>query len=398
LLGQAGPVLFVHGLGLSELTQGTASVMTLCNLALLTGSVGKPGAGMLPLRGQNNVQGNADMGGMPNQVTGYQRLDDDAVRERLAAVWGKLPPKEPGLTIPEMIDGAARGEIKGLWIQGEDVVQSDPNQRHVIAALEKLDLLVVQELFLSETARYAHLVLPAVSVLEQSGTFTNGERRIQLVRPAVPPPGEARPDWEAVRDLGKVLGEAWDYPTPAEVMDEIARVAPRLFGGVSYDRLEGDGLQWPCPANDHPGTATVHADGFIRGKGQLVAIDFVPSPEHGVEGYPYLLVTGRVLEHYNVGTMTRRTPSRELVSEDRLEIHPQDAEHERLHEGDRIEIESRWGRTTVPVHLSRRVAPGTFFLPFHFPETRANLLTGPQADPQSKCPEYKVTAVRIGGR
>jgi len=395
LLGRAGPALFVHGLGLSELTQGTASVMALCNLGMLTGSIGRPGAGMLPLRGQNNVQGNADMGGMPNQVTGYQSLADEEVRARLERLWGKAPPSEPGLTIPEMIDGAARGEIRGLWIQGEDVVQSDPNRSHVIEALENLDFLVVQELFLTETAQYAHLVLPAAGALEQAGTFTNGERRIQLVRPAVGPPGEARADWRVAVDLARRLGARWDYPSPAEVMDEIARAAPRLFGGVSYRRLEGDGLQWPCPEPGHGGTSTVHAEGFLRGKGKLMAIDHEPSPEHGVEGYPYLLVTGRVLDHYNVGTMTRRTPSREIVGEDRLEIHPEDAQREGLGEGQEVGLESRWGEVTVRAYPSARVAQGTLFLSFHFPETRTNALTGPQVDPQSKCPEYKVTAVRF---
>lgn len=398
LLGAAGATLFVHGLGLSELVQGTASVMALTNLGMLTGSVGRPGAGMLPLRGQNNVQGNADMGGMPDKVTGYQPLDDPAMRARLEELWGQPPPAEPGLTIPEMITAAAEGKIRSLFIQGEDVVQSDPYESHVVAALENLDFLVVQEMFLTETARRAHLVLPAAGALEQDGTFTNGERRIQRVRPAVKPPGEARPDWEAVRELAVAMGAEWSYPSPAEVMDEIAAAAPALFGGVRYDRLDRDGIQWPCPSPDHPGTATVHAEGFLRGKGKLTALEFEPSPEHGVDGHPYLLVTGRVLDHYNVGTMTRRTPSVELVGADYLEIHPTDADREKLADGDRIDVASRWGRTEVPVRRSRRVAPGTLFLSFHFPETHANRLTGPQLDPLSKCPEYKVTAVRLEGK
>ncbi len=385
----------MSGLGLSELTQGTASVMTLCNLAMLTGSVGRPGAGMLPLRGQNNVQGNADMGGMPNQVTGYQPLDDESVRARLQTLWGAVPPREPGLTIPEMLEGAVAGTVAGLWIQGEDVAQSDPNQTKVIAGLKKLELLVVQELFMSETARYAHLILPAAGALEQDGTFTNGERRIQLVRPAVKPPGEARPDWEVVRDVAVAMGERWSYDSPAAVMEEIAAVAPRLFGGVRYERLEGDGLQWPCPSLEHPGTSSVHAEGFLRGRGKLVTIDHVPSPEHGVEGFPYLLITGRVLDHYNVGTMTRRTPSRELVGADVLELHPEDASREGLSDGAPVEVESRWGRTTVPLRRSRRIAPGTAFLTFHFPESHANRLIGPHLDPQSRCPDYKVTAIRL---
>jgi len=395
LLGGSGRVLFVHGLGLTELTQGTASVMALSNLGMLTGSIGWPGAGMLPLRGQNNVQGNADMGSMPNLLTGYQPLDDPEVRARVERQWGVAPPRERGLTIPEMIDAARRGDIRALWIQGEDVVQSDPYERHVIEALAALDFLVVQEMFLSETARYAHLVLPAAGALEQEGTFTNGERRIQLVRPAVPPPGDARPDWRVIRDAAAAMGASARYESPADVMDEIAEVAPQLFGGVSYRRLEGDGLQWPCPSPEHPGTATLHAGKFLRGKGRLVAIPYRPSPEHGVEGFPYTLVTGRVLEHYNVGTMTRRTPNRRLVPADVLEIHPEDALREGIDEGAEVIVESRWGCVRTAARRSRRVAPGTLFLSFHFPESHTNRLTGPHVDPDSKCPQYKATAVRL---
>ena len=395
ILGSAGPTLFVHGLGLSELTQGTESVMALCNLGMLTGSIGRPGAGMLPLRGQNNVQGNADMGAMPNLVTGYRPVDDEGVRAHAASVWGAPPPPAPGLTIPEMLDAAARGEIRALWIQGEDVAQSDPNETHVVAALGALDFLVVQELFLSRTARHAHLVLPAAGALEQEGTFTNGERRIQHVRPAVAPPGEARPDWEVARDLARTMGLDWSYGEPSEVMDEVARVAPHLFGGVSYDRLEPDGIQWPCPDPGHPGTASVHADGFLRGKGRLTTIEYRPSPEHDVEGFPYLLNTGRVLQHYNVGTMTRRTPQRDLVPADLLEIHPDDASREGIADGDAVELESRWGSARPRARLSERVDRGELFLSFHYPDTHANRLTGPHVDPLSKCPQYKATAVRI---
>ncbi|MGK7876534.1 MAG: formate dehydrogenase subunit alpha [Xenococcaceae cyanobacterium] len=395
LIGSYGQTLFVHGLGLSELTQGTASVMTLCNLGMLTGSIGRQGAGMLPLRGQNNVQGNADMGGMPNLITGYQPLNNPELRQRLETLWGGVPPEEPGLTIPEMIDAAARGDIHALWIQGEDVVQSDPNETHVREALSNLDFLVVQELFFSETCHYAHIILPAAAALEQEGTFTNGERRIQHVRPAVPSPGEARPDWEAIRDVAVKMGANWNYQNPGEVMDEIAQVAPHFFGGVSYDRLEGDGLQWPCPSPDHSGTVTVHAERFIRGKGQLVTIDYAPSPEHGVEGFPFLLITGRLLEHYNVGTMTRRTLNQALVSEDVLEIHPADASLSNIADGELVNLESRWGSTTVKAKHSRRIAPSTLFISFHYPETHANRVTGPHLDPQSKCPQYKAVAVRL---
>jgi predicted molibdopterin-dependent oxidoreductase YjgC len=394
-MAATGPPLFVHGLGLSELTQGTASVMALCNLGMLLGAIGRPGAGMLPLRGQNNVQGNADMGAMPGQVTGYQGVADPDVRERLAPIWGSLPPESAGLTIPEMLEAAQAGRIRGLWIQGEDVAQSDPNEREVLEALRSLDLLVVQELFLSETAHHAHLVLPAASVFEQDGTFTNGERRIQRVRPVLPPPGDALPDWEVARDAASAMGANWHYDSAARVMDEIAQVAPRLFGGVAFSRLEPDGIQWPCPTPDHRGTECVHTDGFLRGRGSLVAVEYQASPEDAVAGYPYCLVTGRVLDHYNVGTMTRRTPNVELEPDDRLEIHPDDAKQEGIADGATVSLESRWGATNVPARITTRVRPGTLFLSFHFPETHANRLTGSQRDPDSNCPEYKVTAVRI---
>ncbi|MBW2373087.1 MAG: formate dehydrogenase subunit alpha [Deltaproteobacteria bacterium] len=394
-MSASGPPLFVHGLGLSELTQGTASVMALCNLGMLLGSIGRPGAGMLPLRGQNNVQGNADMGAMPGQLTGYQTLTDPELRDRLATLWGSLPPEKPGLTIPEMLEAAQSGQIRGLWIQGEDVAQSDPNERQVLEALRRLDLLIVQELFFTETARHAHLVLPAASVFEQDGTFTNGERRIQRVRRALPPPGDALPDWQVARDVANAMGANWHYASASRVMDEIAWVAPRLFGGVNFARLEPDGIQWPCPTADHAGTECVHADGFLRGRGSLVAVEYEPSPEDAVEGYPYCLVTGRVLDHYNVGSMTRRTPNVELEPDDRLEIHPDDAKREGIADGAAVSLESRWGATCVPARITSRVRPGTLFLSFHFPETHANRLTGSQRDPESNCPEYKVTAVRI---
>ena len=395
LMGKSGATLFIHGLGLSELEQGTASVMTLCNLGMLTGSIGKPGAGMLPLRGQNNVQGSADMGSMPDQFTGYQPISDVAVREHLEKIWGSLPSGERGLTIPEMIDAAAEGSMHGLWIQGEDIVQSDPNQTHVIEALTKLDFLVVQELFFSETAHYADVILPAASYLEQEGTFTNGERRIQHVRPALAPPGEALPDWLAIQKTAQLLGSGWDYNGPADVMDEIAQVAPRLFGGVSYQRLGADGLQWPCPSAESKGTATVHGEGFLRGKGVLTTIDYAPSSEHHISGFPYLLITGRILHHYNVGTMTRRSGQSSLVSRDYLEINPEDARRENIEDGSIVTVQSRWGEIAVPVKHSTRTAPNTLFLPFHFPETHTNMLTGPAVDPQSKCPQYKATAVKL---
>ena len=395
LIAEAGPTLFVSGLGTSELSQGTASVRALCNLALLSGSVGRAGAGLLPLRGQNNVQGNADMGGAPDSFPGYQPLGAPDARERFAALWGALPSARRGRTIPEMLDEARAGSLRALWIQGEDIAQSDPDQRRVVEALAKLEFLVVQEIFPSETTAFAHLVLPAASWLEQDGTFTNAERRIQRVRAAAAPPGEARPDWRVIRDVANALGCGWDYPTSERVMEEIARAAPDLFGGVSYARLESGGLQWPCPTPDHPGTPRMHVQGFAGGRAHLGYSDYAASPESDVAGFPYRLITGRVLQHYNVGTMTRRTASLELAPRDWLEIHPADAERQGVREGAEVEVESRWGSCRARARLSPRVIPGTLFLSFHFPETHANRVTGPSRDPDSHCPEYKLTAVRL---
>ena len=392
-----GPALFVSGLGLSEQTQGVAGVMAYCNLGLLTGSLGKVGSGMLPLRGQNNVQGNADMGSQPYSLTGYMKLTDEAVRERLRRIWGKAPPTEIGKTIPEMYDAACAGTLKALWIQGEDVAQSDPNHDHVIKALKSLDLLIVQELFMTETASLAHVVFPAASVLEQEGTFTNGERRIQHVRPAVAPPGSARPDWEVIRDVGIAMGAPWKYSTPSSVMDELAQVVPNLFGGVSYARLEGDGLQWPCPTHDHPGTRTVHERTFVRpnGRALLTSVDYIPPQDKLDAAHPFVLITGRILEHYNVGTMTRRTPNSRIVPADYLELHPEDAARLRIDDGAKVRVRSRWGEAVAPARITRRLPPGVTFLTFHFPETNTNCVVGPWTDPTSHCPDYKVTAVAL---
>ncbi|WP_217913112.1 formate dehydrogenase subunit alpha [Miltoncostaea marina] len=389
-----GPVLFVHGLGLSELVQGVDSVRALINLGLLTGSIGRPGAGMLPLRGQNNVQGAVDMGCWPDLAPGYQPVADAGVRGRLAALWGAPPPVAPGLTLTGMIGAADRGELRGLWAQGEDLAQSQADGRTVARALARLDLLVVQDILPTETAAYAHLVLPAAGWLEQDGSFTNADRRVQRVRAALPPPGEARPDWRAVRDVARAMGAAWPEEGPGEVLAEVAAAAPALFGGLRLDRLEPDGLQWPCPAPGHPGTPRLHLDGFAR-PAPLAALDFAPSPEHDVPGFPYRLVTGRVLEHLNVGTMTRRTPDLALAPRDLLEVSPRDADAEGLADGATVRLESRWGHADVAVRRSDRVPPGVLFLSFHHPRTRANRVVGPAVDPVSECPQYKLTAVRI---
>jgi formate dehydrogenase alpha subunit len=398
LMARSAPGLFVSGLGLSEQTQGVGGVMAYCNLGLLTGSLGKRGAGMLPLRGQNNVQGNADMGSQPYSLTAYLKLGDPVVERHLRECWGIVPPREPGKTIPEMYDAAIAGTLKGLWIQGEDVVQSDPNTSHVVRALKSLDLLIVQELFMTETAKLAHVVFPAAAVLEQEGTFTNGERRVQHVRPAVLPPGQARPDWEVIRDVAAAMSGGsgrWQYPDPSSVMDEVARVAPSLFGGISYARLSGDGLQWPCPDDGHPGSRTVHGETFVRGKAAMMSVEYVPPKDSLNAEFPFVLITGRVLDHYNVGTMTRRTPSRDIVGRDMVEIHPDDAERAGIRDEGAVRVRSRWGEAFATARVSRRVMQGTCFMSFHFPETHTNCVVGPHVDPTSKCPDYKVIAATI---
>jgi predicted molibdopterin-dependent oxidoreductase YjgC len=307
------------------------------------------------------------------------------------AVWGRPVPKSPGRTLPHMWDAIRAGELRGLMIFGEDVAQTDPEAVKVREALGSLELLVVQELFLSETARLAHVVLPAASVYEKDGTFTNGERRIQRVRKVVPAPGEARADWEILCALMTATGWAQGYADPGEIMDEIARVIP-AFAGVGYARLEGDGLQWPVPATDHPGTPMLHTESFPIGRARFARVEFVPSPELGGA---LTLVTGRVLEHYNAGTMTRRTPNVELVDREWLEIHPADAARRGIADGGAVRLTSRHGEVRAVARLTDRVPPGTLFTTFHFPESRTNDLIGPTRDRTCDCPEYKVTGVEV---
>lgn len=389
LYGRAARPFMVHGLGVTEHYQGSEAVMLLCNLALLAGAVGRPGVGINPLRGQNNVQGSADMGCQPDLLTGYAPVDDPGVRARFEGAWGRPVPAAPGRRLPEMLDAARAGALRGLFILGEDIVQTDPDSGRTRASLETLDFLVVQELFLSETAKLAHVVLPGASFLEKDGTFTNGERRIQRVRKVIEPPGEARADWEILTALMAATGCPQPARSPAEIMEEIARVAPP-FAGVSYARLDGDGLQWPVPDGHHHGTAVLHVDEFAGGRGRLTQVDYEPSPGLG----PGLtLITGRVLAHYNAGTMTRRTPNLALAPADALEIHPADAAARGIGDGDRVAVTSAHGEARAVARVTERVAPGVLFLSFHFPETGANAVTGDVRDRLTGCPEYKVTSV-----
>lgn len=388
LYGEAERPMMVHGLGVTEHFQGSESVTLLCNLALLVGAIGREGVGVNPLRGQNNVQGAADMGAQPDLLPGYAAVADPSVRDQFASVWGRPLPDVAGRTLPEMLAGAVSGDVKRMFILGEDIVQTDPHSAHIRAALDALDFLVVQEMFLSETAMLADVVLPAAGFLEKEGTFTNGERRIQRVRRAVSPPGTARADWQIIAALMEASGLPAPYGSPAEIMDEIARVVP-TFAGVHYERLAGDGLQWPVPSLAHPGTPILHQGAF---RGHFQIIDWTPSPSHGG---PLTLVTGRRLEHYNCGTMTRRSRTISLADHDTLDLHPTDASARGIKEGDRVEVRSDSGVIEASAHLTEMVRAGMVFLTFHFPETHANALTGDVRDRWTGCPEYKVTGVEI---
>ncbi len=369
--------------------------MLLTALALLTGQVGRPGTGINPLRGQNNVQGAADMGVQPHQGAGYLDVRDPAVRAHYARVYGVEVPGEVGLRIPEMFAAAREGKLKALWVMGEDLLQTDPNSCEVRYSLSRLDFLVVQELFMTETAAIADVVLPASSHFEKSGTFTNGERRIQRVNRVVEPLEGTLPDGQIVIEVMRRMG----YPQPdydaAALLEEIAAAVP-FFAGVRWDRLGDDGLQWPVLA-DGTDTQILHRDAFKRGKGRFLYFPFVETPElaGGHAGYPYILTTGRVLAHYNCGTMTRRTPNRELVDRDVLLIHPQDAAAHGIADDDRVEVRSRRGATHLCARLSEQVRPGVLFTTFHFPEVAINHLTSGVFDQDSMTPEYKVVAVDI---
>jgi formate dehydrogenase major subunit len=395
LWGTARRPLSIHGLGMTEHYQGSESVMLLCNLAVLVGAIGREGVGVNPLRGQNNVQGAADMGCQPDSLTGYVPLSQ---AQRFEEIWGRPVPTDAGLTLPRMYDAAREGQLRALFILGEDVAQTDPAAQ-VDGALAALDFLVVQEIFLSKTAERAHVVLPGASFFEKDGTFTNGERRVQRVRKVVEPPPGARPDWQILIDLMTRTGLPQSFESPAQIMDEIAKVSPTM-AGVSYARLESDGLQWPVPNATHPGTPILHTTTFAQpalgGRAPLARVAYEPSP--GLTNAPagsLLLITGRVLEHYNCGTMTRRTDNVRLVDHDALDIHPDDASARRVRDGAMVSLTTPWGATRARAHLTTDVKPGTVFLAFHFPETRTNALTSDVLDKLADCPEYKLTPVLI---
>jgi formate dehydrogenase major subunit len=394
LYATAGNAAIYYGLGVTEHSQGTTMVMCIANLAMATGNLGREGVGVNPLRGQNNVQGSCDMGSFPHELSGYRHISDQATRALFESAWGVSLEPEPGLRIPNMFEAALDGSFKGLYVQGEDMAQSDPNTLHVTAALSALECLVVQDLFLNETAKYAHVFLPGSSFLEKDGTFTNAERRISRVRKVMQPLAGLE-DWQVTVRLSNELGYPMHYAHPAEIMDEIASLTP-TFKGVSYDKIDRLGsIQWPC--NDHApdGTPTMHIGEFVRGKGKFFVTDYVPTTERSTSRYPLLLTTGRVLTQYNVGAQTRRTQNVVWHDEDRLEIHPHDADTRGISAGDWVGVASRAGDTVMRALVTDRVQPGVVYTTFHFPESGANVVTTENSDWATNCPEYKVTAVQV---
>jgi formate dehydrogenase major subunit len=385
---------FYYGLGVTEHSQGTTAVMAIANLAMATGNIGRPGVGVNPLRGQNNVQGSCDMGSFPHELTGYRHISDAAVRASFETEWQTTLDPEPGLRIPNMLDAAVEGRFKGIYIQGEDILQSDPNTKHVAAGLAAMECVVVHDLFLNETASYAHVFLPGSTFLEKDGTFTNAERRIQRVRKVMEPKcGKA--DWETTLALAQAMGHPMHYDHPSEIMDEIARLTP-TFSGVSFDLLDRLGsVQWPCNAKAPEGTPVMHIGTFVRGKGNFVLTEYVPTDEKIGPRFPLLLTTGRILSQYNVGAQTRRTENVLWHKEDRLEIHPHDAEERGIKDSDWVKVQSRAGATALRALVTDRVAPGVVYTTFHHPDTQANVVTTDYSDWATNCPEYKVTAVQV---
>jgi len=394
LYATGGNGAIYYGLGVTEHSQGSTTVMAIANLAMATGNLGRPGVGVNPLRGQNNVQGSCDMGSFPHELPGYRHISTDSVRESFEALWNVKLDNEPGLRIPNMLDAAVEGSFKALYVQGEDILQSDPNTKHVAAGLEAMECVIVHDLFLNETANYAHIFLPGSTFLEKNGTFTNAERRIQRVRKVMSPKNGLE-DWEVTLRLAEAVGYKINYTHPSQIMDEIAALTP-TFTGVSYDRLEELGsIQWPCNANAPEGTPVMHIDHFVRGKGKFVITEYVATDERTGPRFPLLLTTGRILSQYNVGAQTRRTANTVWHDEDRLEIHPHDAEQRGVRDGDWVRLASRAGETTLRALITDRVAPGVVYTTFHHPDTQANVVTTEYSDWATNCPEYKVTAVQV---
>ena len=385
----------LYAMGITQHVTGTNNVLALANLSMVAGQIGKPFSGVNPLRGQNNVQGACDMGGLPNVYSGYQRVDDTGVRRKFEEAWGVSLPGKPGLTLMEMMKGIAEGKIKALYVMGENPILTDPNANRVKEELQHLKLLVTQDIFQCETGELAHIILPGVSFVEKDGTFTNTERRIQRVRRALKPVGNARPDWQIICDLSNRLGYPMGYNSPSEIMEEIASVTPS-YGGILYERIETQGLQWPCPDLYHPGTSYLHKDTFVRGKGKFHVTPYAPAPELPDTEYPFLLTTGRVLYHYHTVLSRKSRGLSAIYPEGTIEINPDDARRLGISpDNGLVEVASRRGKVSVKVKTSDRLPPGVVFMTFHFKEAAVNLLTLDALDPVAKIPGYKVCAVKI---
>jgi len=396
MYAENSPASILYAMGITQHTHGTDNVLAIANLAMLTGNIGKPSSGVNPLRGQNNVQGACDLGALPNVYTGYQQVAVPEVQKKFEAAWDCRLSAKPGLVLTEMFHAMEDGRLKAVYLIGENPVISDPDSKHIEEALSKLDFLVVQDIFLTETARLADVVLPGVSFAEKDGTFSNTERRVQLVRKAIESAGIAKPDWQIICDLAEKMGEnGFNYNNASEIMKEIAALTPS-YGGITYDRLERGSLQWPCPTKDHPGVKYLHSDSFVRGKGKFMPLEFKPSAELPDNEYPFYLNTGRSLYHYHTGTMTRKSPGlNELMGQEQVEMNPEDANALSIEDGDIVRVISRRGEVKVKAKLTDKSAKGSVFMTFHFAETPTNQLTNPALDPIAKIPELKVCAVRV---
>lgn len=395
LFAQAGAAAILYAMGITQHTKGTNNVKCIANLAMLTGNIGRPGTGVNPLRGQNNVQGACDMGALPNVYPGYQQVANEDAAKKFEKAWGTTLSRKPGITIPHMMEGAAKGSVKALFVMGENPMVSDPDIGHLEQGLKNLDLLISQDIFLNETGHLAHVVLPSAAWGEKDGTYTNSERRVQQIRKAVDAPGKTVPDWGVLTVLAQKMGADWNYTDPREIMEEIRATTPS-YRGITYDRIEDVGLQWPCPTLDHPGTPILHKDAFARGKGLFSAIEYTPPAEEPDGDYPFILTTGRILYQYHTATMTGRSSGLVSRTPDAfVEINPEDAQALNISQGDKLTVSSRRGTIEVAADISERCDKGVVFIPFHYSEAAVNRLTNTALDPIAKIPELKVCAVKI---
>ncbi len=395
IIGKSNNVAIYYTMGITQHTSGVDNVMAVSNIAILTGNIGRFKTGVNPLRGQNNVQGSCDMGALPDVLPGYQKVDNTAVRKKFAKAWGCEIPEKEGLKIPSVLEGIEKDEVKAVYIFGENPLRSDPDINHVTHCLKKVELLIVQDIFLTETAQIADVVLPGVTFAEKDGTFTSTERRVQRVRKVIEPPGQCKPDWLILSELMETMGYPASYAHPQEIFDEMRQLTP-AYAGITYERLENESLQWPCPTTDHPGTPILHVGGSMRGQARFVPADYRPPAELPDAAYPLVLTTGRVVAHYHTGTMTRRCWGlRGVAPYEEVEIHPNDAAALGIADGEPISVSSRRGEVQAVAKVTTRVSPGLVFMTFHYSESSGNMLTNSACDPITQTPELKACAVAV---